>query len=169
MDVEFRVSTSVDHSFGEPELARLDAAQLQELTEKEWFRGVLVLSQPEEPTVRISDEIEAWIQNLCYGAVPRLLSGEPEEIPYFSKPGMVRLDPHGDVVTVSGDRIETAVFPRLELALALFDCGDRFVAWAREQMRDRPDLLASVDGALEYRPAALAALRAAGLTPAQPD
>jgi hypothetical protein len=169
MDVEFRISSSFDHSTGEPELERLPAAQLQELGQREWFQGVLVLSDAGQPSVRISDEIEPWIQNLCYGAVPPLLAGEPCEVFYFSKPGLVRLDPEGDAVQVSGDRIESALYPRRDLALALFACGDRFVAWARGVKRGRPELLGGVESALEYRPAALAALRAAGLTPPDAD
>jgi hypothetical protein len=166
MEVEFRIARTFDHSVGEYELAGLAAPQLEELLGNGWFNGVLVLSGGGQPSVRISDDIEPCIRNLCYGAVPRLLAGEPGEVNYVSKPGSIRLEPDGDGVRVSGDRVDAATFPRRALALALFDCGERFVAWARGVKDGHPELLDGVDGTLEGRDAALAALRAAGLGPA---
>lgn len=167
MDVEFRISEEFDRSVGEHELERLTADERLGLARRDGLRGVLVLSDEGQPSVRISDEIEPWIQNLCYGAVPKLLAGEPEEIPYFSKPGVIRLEPDADLVHVSGDRVEAAVFPRRELALALFECGDRFARWASGPSHGETP--GGVSPAPEGRPAARSALQAAGLTPSEPD
>jgi hypothetical protein len=163
MKVTFRVRLDQDQLLDESQLRDTTDSEQAKLAATSAFQGVLELTDDGVPAVLIEDEIEAWVQNLCYDAVPRVLGGESFEILYFSYAGRVGLEPSGPGVTVRGDYIETAHFPIGTLLPALVSCGDRFVDWARKAKAEDASYLANLEYIAGFRPRALTALISAGL------
>jgi hypothetical protein len=160
MSVSFMVELNQDRLIAESELPFATAAERAQLANKEAFQGDLVLAGDEQTEVRISDLLEAWVQNLCFDAVPKILAGESVEILYFSYEGRVRLEPHGPKVRVSGDHVPSAEFAARDLTPALVACGDRFLAWAREAKSSDASYQANLDYIEGFRQAAAAAVEA---------
>ena len=160
----FKVELDQYHQLNEFDLTVLTNAQLSALSQKRAFEGILVLAHEGSPDIQICDEIEAWVQNLCFDSIPQMLARQPHQILYFSRPGFIRIDPEGESVRISGDSIPTVQLPILSLARALFNCGDRFLKWAGAVKESDDSYLANLNYIAEYRQPALNALKDAGRT-----
>lgn len=159
----FKVELDQYHQFNEFDLTVLTNAQLSALSQKRAFEGIFVLAHEGSPDIQICDELEPWVQNLCFDSIPKMLEGLPHEILYFSRPGFIRLEPEGESVGFSGDLIPTVQLPKFSLAPALFDCGNRFLKWASKVKEGDDSYLANLNYIAEYRQPASNALRAVGI------
>lgn len=165
MNVYFQLEFDRERLIDETDLDQLNEAQRASLGRQQALEGMLILADAGQPEVRIGDTLEAWVQNLCFDAVPQLLEGEECEISYFTHSGHVLLQPNGPVVAVSGDQIASAAFPIAELAPALYTCGVRLLARARNLKPDDVPYNENLDYIESFREPAFAALEAAGLIP----
>jgi hypothetical protein len=115
----------------EDRLANLDDYTRYGLAELEYFEGTVRLAA-DTGGIEIHDELEPWIQNLCLGAVPKILAGERVEILYFSKQGRLVLEPRDGEVSIGGDRVDTTlVVERDSLVRELVGCAERFLDLVR--------------------------------------
>jgi hypothetical protein len=111
--------------------------------ERDYFEGALEIAADAQG-IQIRDELEPWIQNLCFWAIPSILAGEPTEILYFSKSGRLMLEPVDGDVRLGGDRNPDVVVERSSLARELVGCGERFLAFARSVKADDANYMAIV-------------------------
>src|SRR3954447_20241670 len=132
------------------------------LAQRDYFEGGVTLVLEAGRTLEISDELEPWVQNLCLGAVPKLLKGEHVEILYFSKGGRLHLDPDGEEVRISGDRTSDLVVERDSLVRELLAAGERFLALMRDLKAGDERYMQVLDDLDAYGQAARAALAANG-------
>lgn len=160
----FRVELDQYHQLNEFDLTVLTNAQLSALSQKRAFEGILVLAHQGSPDIQICDEIEPWVQNLCFDSIPKMLAGQSHEILYFSRPGFVRIEPKGESVRLSGDLIPTIQLPIHTLIPALYDCGNRFIKWASKVKQGYVSYLSNLNYIAEYRQPALNALKDANIT-----
>lgn len=104
----------------------------EKLCEIEVLEGAIIINSSGNPEIRVEDELEAAIQNICFLSIPKLKAGEHVVVRYFSIYGYFRLDPEGDNVLISGDYVPSIRVLRNDLLLALYACGQRFVALLRQ-------------------------------------
>lgn len=164
MNIYFRIlfpPTGEERS--EFDLAVPESSQAESLARMKWFEGAIVIKDTGGPDVVIEGALEAWVQNLCFDSVVRMLSGAPSRVTNFSGPGTILLEPEGDAVRLSGDRIAAARFEIRKLAPALVGCGVRFLDWARAVKSADPSYRANLDYIETFRAPAEAALAAAGM------
>ncbi|MDF5707282.1 MAG: hypothetical protein PUP90_06270 [Nostoc sp. S4] len=95
--------------------------------------GLIVISSLDEPNTRvqIQDELWAIVQNLCFIAIPDLVTEKSAVVRIYNNYGFVRLDSEGNLVRISGDGIPDLRIDRSELIVALYDCGKRFIEFFR--------------------------------------
>ncbi|WP_445173412.1 hypothetical protein [Microcoleus sp.] len=163
MYVYFKVELDQYHQFNEFDLTVLTNAQLSALSKKKAFDGILILAHEGSPDIQICDELEPWVQNLCFDSIPTMLADQPHEILYFSRPGFIQLEPKGESVRFSGDLIPTVQLPILSLAPALYDCGNRFLKWVSKVKEGDDSYLSNLNYIAEYRQPALNALKGADI------
>lgn len=127
------------------------------------LEGMLVISSGEGTELRIIDELEPWVQNLCFDAVTRICAGESVTVRYYSRAGYLTLNPQDNQIHLSGDLTPAATFPRAELLKELFDCGCRFIDFAGSLKGSDEDYMANLDYVREFRQPARNALAHAGV------
>ncbi len=120
--------------------------------------GFIVISSAEQPDVRIQDELWAITQNLCFIAIPDLITHKSVVIRIYSNYGYVRLDPEGDLVRISGDCLPDVRVNRVELITSLYDCGQRFIQFLGKLQGGNPDYKDMLEGLEEYAKIARQAL-----------
>jgi hypothetical protein len=89
-------------------------------------RGAVVIHRAADEA-RISDDLAALAQNVCFAAVTRIAEDEHVALRYYDKPGYVRLDPEGWWVRLSGDHVPELVLERTPLLEGLLSCGRRIL------------------------------------------
>lgn len=132
MDVQFTITFDYQRFYAESEFSGSDSMPRNSLSKAPTVEGAIVLTSENQPTIQIVDELLPWIQNLCFRAVATLANGEPCRVPYYSRSGYLELKPVDNVVEVSGNKTESAVYPKRELLQELFACGKRFDSMMRE-------------------------------------
>lgn len=166
VNVAFMVELNQYQLLDEVDLKLLTEENIDVLKKRKAFEGILSLRHRPGTELRVSDELEPLVQNLCFSATPRLLGGEALEIHYFSHPGTIVLEPQGARVRLSGDMIDVGDFPRDPLAVELFTCGVRFMRWARGVKAEDASYQANLDYIDQFRQPAFEALLKAGLVDA---
>ncbi len=169
VDVSFCMNLTWDTPIGEDELAsdikRFHADILAAADRFGALNGTIIVRAPNVPDVRVEDEIEPAIQNICFLAIPTLLAKQHVVVRYFSHPGYFRLDPEGLKVLISGDNIPSVRVDYQEFVTALFACGERFVAFLRELVGETPEGMDRVQYLETYADAARQALLTQELLP----
>ena len=120
--------------------------------------GFIVISSAEQPDVRIQDELWAITQNLCFIAIPDLITHKSVVIRIYSNYGYVRLDPEGDLVRISGDSLPDVRVKRVELITSLYSCGQRFIKFLRKLRENDIEYQDILEGLEEYAKLAQQAL-----------
>jgi hypothetical protein len=131
IDVTFCLDLGGDDCVNERELGAHFETYRERLVGDDRFSGAIVLAPGNGPAVKYEDELGPAVQDLCFRSIPALLAGKTVNLTTFSYPGNVRLAPEGDAVVISGDVVRTAILPLRPLAHGLYDCGVRFIAFAR--------------------------------------
>ncbi len=106
--------------------------------------GAVLIRVPGEPEVKVEDEFEAIVENLCSRAIPDLVAGRRVVVRYFQYCGYLRLDPEDQNMLISGDFVPKVRTNLRETALGFYECGQRFLEfWLRYKEND-PAYVASV-------------------------
>ncbi|MFP5272945.1 hypothetical protein [Coleofasciculus sp. G1-WW12-02] len=142
VEVTFCVNINRDLCVSEEEInANFDTFRLELLEDGNYYgevlNGAVVISSPGQPDIRVEDELEATVHNLCFQFIPDLVAEKHIVVTYFRYYGYLRLDPEGDYVLLSGDSVPMVRILRDELAPALYNCGLRFIKFWR-RLRDDP-------------------------------
>jgi len=132
VDVSFCLQTGGDDCVDERELVRNLDDYRTSLKANTRLDGAIVITAPGGPTVEYEDEVPPAVQDLCFGSIPDLAAGKTVDITTFSYPGKLRLVPQGDGVLISGDVVPTTRLPLRPLLKSLYDCGQRFIIFARQ-------------------------------------
>lgn len=163
MNVSFAITLDYLRFYDEGALAALPPETLALLKGRPALEGMLVISPDAGDAVKIVDELEPWVQNLCFDAVARLCRGESVTVSYFSRAGLLTLTPQGDSVSLSGDLTPAARLPAAALLPQLYACGRRFIAFARSVKGDDEDYMANLDYVSGFEEPARRALSDANL------
>lgn len=124
MDVTFTVS-----ELGDEAAARqaLDEGRLPE--EPEYLWGSVAFVHAGQPTLVLSDDLQAVAGTLCGAVAARVRAGTPVDLSLVGSPGLWQWRADGTAaVRVQADDGQEAVYPRAALADALQACGRRLVA-----------------------------------------
>lgn len=141
--VTFCINTSSDACVSEDELATdLERHRVAILADEERhgvMNGALIVRAPGVPDVRIEDEIEYLVHQICFLAIPDLLANKHIVVRHFRYLGYVRLDPEAMQQLISGDDIPSARVTYHELVPALVACGERFILFLRRLNGGTPE------------------------------
>jgi len=148
--VAFAVTFDFSRFYTEAELAVAAPELLDDIRRASTIDGSIDIESPGRTGVRVADELVPCVQNLCFRAVATLSTGNPAEVPYFARQGLVSLTPVGDETEIAGDRVDPARYPTGPLCAALVACGERFLDFARTLKSGDGDYLAAVEDAAQY-------------------
>lgn len=113
------------------------------------INGAIVIRSPQNPDIRVEDELEAVVQNVCFLALPDLLAGKRVIVPYFRYPGEIELKPEGHQLLMSGEAIPEERLELREAVFAFYECGQRVVSFLRRLRSDGAESAESED-AIRY-------------------
>jgi hypothetical protein len=94
-------------------------------------RGGIEIRSGDLPVVLPEDELVPLVTNLCFRAIPIVLSARHAVVALTDTYGYVRLDLEGDRIRLSGDGLPDTRVSAAGLLHGLIDCGARFRAWLR--------------------------------------
>jgi len=106
--------------------------------------GAVLIRVPGEPEVKVEDELEAIVENLCIRAIPDLVAGRHVVVRYFQYYGYLRLDPEDQNVLISGDFVPKVRISLRETTLGLYECGRRFLTFLLRYKESDPAYVASI-------------------------
>jgi hypothetical protein len=96
--------------------------------------GRIRITRLDDPAFQLEMEDELWylVLNVCFLSIPELVAYKNVVIKHYAYFGYLRMDPEGGSIRISGDNIPTTVLPESETLRAAFQCGKRFVQFARQ-------------------------------------
>jgi hypothetical protein len=97
-------------------------------------RGGIEIRSGDLPIALAEDELVPLVSNLCFRAIPTVLSARHAVVALTDTYGYVRLDLEGDRIRLSGDRLPDIHVPAAKLLDGLINCGARFRTWLRGRM-----------------------------------
>jgi hypothetical protein len=121
------------------------------------FDGKIVITA-DGGELEYEDDLGAATVWLCFGAVPDLLAGRAQTVKRLEEGGPVQIAVEGDDVVITARDIPATRLPRLPLARALYECGERFMTVLRHLAAKRPSMNEYVDTLVPAENAARAAL-----------
>jgi len=129
ISVTFCVNVSRDACVPETEIGEhFDAYRAALLVEQQRLsapNGAIIIDAMGQPEVRIEDELDYWIYNLCYDVLPDLLAGARVERVYSRYSQSLVLDATGHDLVLSGDAIPTVHLDLKESVQSFYACGMR--------------------------------------------
>ncbi len=141
--VTFCINISSDVCVGEDELATdLERYRVAILADEERhgaMNGALIIRAPDVPDVRVEDEIEYLVHQVCFLAIPDLLANKHIVVRRFRYPGYFRLDPEAMQELISGDDIPSVRVTYHEFVPALVACGERFILFLQRLAGETPE------------------------------
>ncbi len=127
--VTFRANVSRDTCIPEIEIEeQFDAYHAALRAEQQRLgapNGAIIIDAVGQPEIRIEDELDYWIYNLCFDALPDLLAGARVERVYSRYSQSLVLDATGHDLVLSGDAIPTVHLDLKEAVQSLYACGMR--------------------------------------------
>jgi len=94
-------------------------------------RGRIEIRSGDLPPAVAEDELVPLVSNLCFKAVPSVLSDRHAVVAFTDSYGYLRLDLEGDRIRLSGDGLPDIHVPAAALLDGLVTCGARFRTWLR--------------------------------------
>jgi len=94
-------------------------------------RGAIEILADGHPSALAEDELVPLVSNLCFSAIPTVLSHRHAVVAFTDTYGYLRLDLEGERIRLSGDRLPDIHLPAAPLLDGLITCGARFRVWLR--------------------------------------
>lgn len=103
------------------------------LMEQDVLEGSLVIEVQDQPLLKVTDELWAAVQNLCFACVPALLEEKREcyIYTYTSYDGHIVILPLAGLVRLIGEDTPTITETKQKLLPELFDCGIRYLEFLK--------------------------------------